>query len=830
MLNLNEYRTKPQALPDLLLYDSLIDDGVMLLQDGALLAGWTFRGPDMASATHEEMSALSARLNTILKKGSQWMIQCDAIRKTAPQYPDKSFFPDPVTKLIDTERQQTFLTEGNHFESEYFLTLTYLPPSEKEERVKGWVFEGEQQKLAPARRTLDFFMAHINNFDEAFRSLFHAQRLKSVIGFDAQGFPFEHDELLRYVRRCVSDENHLFARPEFPVHLNEIIPEADLVGGVAPKLGRKHLKVLAIDGFPHTSYPGILGTLDTLPLQYRWHTRAILMDPQEAIAFLDGVRKKWRSKSRGFVAQILRSNTGAIDRFALEMSADAELAMSEASSGDVQFALYTSCIVLTDEDPERLQQSAALVKKQIQNIGFGCREESVNAIEAWRSTLPGDGYRNPRRVVLHTINLADMLPITSLWSGETLNPSPLMPAGSTALLYAASSGNTPFKFNLHVGDLGHTAVIGPPGTGKSSFLALIAAQWFRYEGAQIIAFDKGFSLKVLAAATGGTFYHIGADPDLSFCPLQHLETAEDLSWASDYVAALCALNKVQVTPVQRNEITRALRLLSTESGGRNITDLCAQVQDKEIREALERYTVDGSMGTLLDSEKDTIASSRFLVFELQTLMGYAKEAMAAVLLYLFHQIERRLTGAPTLVYLDEGWIPLSNELFRDTLRDWFKTLRKYNAVVLLATQQVSDIMNSPIKDVILESCPTLVLLPNAQAENEQSRVHYQSLGLNSREISIIATATPKRHYYVISPLGRRLISLGLGPVTRAFVGVTGIDERQEAESFMATNSGSWPTAWLRSRGLNDWADYHETLARQYQDAQLSSSPEGGRRP
>ncbi len=821
MLNIKEFRTQPQGLPDLLLYDSLIEDGILLLQDGALLAGWTFRGPDMASATHEEMSALSARLNGILRKGSGWMIQCDAIRFASPQYPERSFFPDPVTKLIDTERKQMFLKEGHHFESQYFLTLTYIPPSEKEEKLKGWVFEGGETHSSPARRTLDFFIAHINHFDEVFKSLFHAQRLKCVVGFDDRGFPFEHDTLLRYVRRCVSGEDHPFAKPEYPVLLNEIIPVADLTGGVAPKLGRKHLRILAIDGFPRTSFPGILGSLDTLPMAYRWHTRAILLDPQEAQAFLDKVRKKWRAKSRGFISQILRSNSGAVDQFALQMSADAELAMSEASSGDVQFALYTSCVTLVDEDLDRLQENMALVKKQIQNIGFGCREETVNAVEAWRGTLPGDGYRNARRVVLHTINLADMLPITALWSGETENPSPLMPEGSPALLYAASSGNTPFKFNLHVGDLGHTFVGGPPGSGKSAFLSLLAAQWFRYPDAQIIAFDKGFSLKVLCAAAQGTFYHIGADPNLSFCPLQDLDSPEDLSWASDYVATLCALNGKKVTPAQRNEITHALRMVAMDKK-RNITDLVGQIQDAEIRDALQRYTLTGSMGALLDSETDTMTTSRFLVFELQTILGYSKEAMAAVLLYLFRQIEKRLTGKPTLVLLDEGWIPLSQEIFREKLRDWLKTLRKHNAAVVLATQQLSDIINSPIKDVILESCPTQILLPNAQAENEQSRVHYQSLGLNAREISIIATATPKRHYYIISPLGRRLISLGLGPVTRSFVGVTGAEERQETEEFIAQYPKTWPAEWLRSRGLSEWANYYEQLARDFQAAEPAS--------
>jgi type IV secretory pathway VirB4 component len=94
--------------------------------------------------------------------------------------------------------------------------------------------------------------------------------------------------------------------------------------------------------------------------------------------------------------------------------------------------------------------------KTIQNLGFSCRTETINAVEAWRGSLPGDGYSNVRRVLLHTLNLADMLPTTSVWAGLRENPSALMPKHSPPLVFAATSGATPFRVNLHVSDLGHT--------------------------------------------------------------------------------------------------------------------------------------------------------------------------------------------------------------------------------------------------------------------------------------------------------------------------------------------------------------------------------------
>jgi len=138
----NEHRKHPRGLADLLLPYALIDDGILLQQDGSLLAGWSYRGPDMMSAAAAEMDALSARLNHVLRLGSGWMVQCDAIRSHAPGYPEQGSFPDAVSRVIDDERRQQFMDEGAHFESEYFLTLTYLPPPEVEERAKGWLFEG----------------------------------------------------------------------------------------------------------------------------------------------------------------------------------------------------------------------------------------------------------------------------------------------------------------------------------------------------------------------------------------------------------------------------------------------------------------------------------------------------------------------------------------------------------------------------------------------------------------------------------------------------------------------------------------------------------------
>lgn len=821
-MRITQHKARARGLADLLLPFALIEDGILLQQDGSLVVVWSYRGPDMHSATHAEMHALAARLNSILRLGSGWMIHTDLIRSRAPGYPDRGSFPNVAMRIIDDERRQQFTDEGAHFESEHFLALTYLPPVESEERLKAWVFDGRGKNNSGVARTiLERFKAKIDLFENVFSSLFRVERLKRVEVEDDFGFVHSHDRLLRYFRRCLNGEDFPFFLPEIPAYLNETLGTDDFSAGVEPRIGNKHLRIIAIDGFPRASFPGILGEIDSLPMEYRWNTRAILLDPEEAGGILDKNRKKWRSRIRGFKDQILKSQNGAINLYAQMMAEDAEQAMGVAASGDVQFVQYSSNIICLDEDVDRLGENVRTVMKVIQNLGFSCRLEAVNAVEAWRGTLPGDGYRNVRRVLLHTLNLADMLPITSVWAGEKANPSRLMPKKSPPLLFGATTGATPFRINLHVSDLGHTLMCGPSGAGKSTALGLIAAQWFRYPRAQVFAFDKGYSLFVLTKAADGEFYDLGGDKtELAFCPLRDIDSDSDLTWAIAWLEDLCTLNGLIITPKHRNALTAALQQLRL-SPSRTLTELSANVQDMEVREALQFYTLSGPLGHLLDADEDLLTDGRFLTFETESLLQLDDKAVIPVLLYLFRRIEKRLDGAPTLVTLDEAWAYLRHPVFRERLRDWLKTLRRMNGLVLLATQNLSDICKSEIGDVILEMCPTKILLPNAEAKNPASKEFYDRIGLNSRELDILQSSIPKQHYYFISPLGRRLVSLGIHNVALSFVGVNGKEERQLVEDLIEEQPLTWQSAWLRMRsaaakdsGLAEWADYYERLENQ----------------
>nr|EES53902.1 MAG: probable conjugal transfer protein (TrbE) [Leptospirillum ferrodiazotrophum] len=134
-------------------------------------------------------------------------------------------------------------------------------------------------------------------------------------------------------------------------------------------------------------------------------------------------------------------------------------------------------------------------------------------------------------------------------------------------------------------------------------------------------------------------------------------------------------------------------------------------------------------------------------------------------------------------------------------------LRKKNASVVFATQQPFDVVNSPIRDVILESCLTKIFLANPEAVAGPSREAYRTMGLSDRSVEIIGQMTPKRQYYMTSPEGKRVFDLGLGPVALAFTGVSDRDELARARAILSSCSPGreFAARWLEHRNLPEWA-------------------------
>ena len=405
---------------------------------------------------------------------------------------------------------------------------------------------------------------------------------------------------------------------------------------------------------------------------------------------------------------------------------------------------------------------------------------------------------------MHSLNLAHLLPVAGVWTGEETCPCPFYPKNSPPLLHGVTQGDTPFRLNVHVGDVATAFIAGSMGTGKSVLVDTVAAQLRRFRNMSLFCFDKGMSMYALCKASGGQHYHVAGDHrELAFCPLQHLGTDADRAWATDCVEQIVNLNdeKNPVTPRERNEIARSIDSMH-RNGHRTLSNFVATVQVERVREVLFEYAIDGSFGKVFDADQDGLDGlGNFVCFEVEELMGLAPKYSLPILWYLFRRIERCLHGQPAAILMDEAWVLLDHPVFREKVREWLKTKRKQNCAVVMATQSLTDIPEG-LLPVIKQECLTKIFLPNANALQEDQAALYHNFGLNDRQIEVLSTATPKRDYYYTSPSGRRLFSLELGPLALAFVGVSDKETVAEVQKLERAFGERWVEEWLSRKGLS----------------------------
>jgi len=804
MLNIGEYRQKADHLADHLPWAALVAPGMVLNKDGSFQRSFRFRGPDLESATPSELVAACARVNNVMRRfGSGWAVFVEAERFPAPGYP-MSEFPDDASWLVDEERRAQFESGGAvadagrrairpHFETGYYLTLLFMPPADNVASAERVLIETPDDH---SRRDWRYELA-------AFQA--ETDRAYDLLGqVLAEIAPLDDSETLTYLHGTVSTNRHVVQPPETPMYLDAVLADTPLRGGLDPVLGEHHLRCLTILGFPGSTQPGILDALNHLEFPYRWTTRFIALDKTRANKALTNLRRQWFNKRKSisqFVREVMHNEpVQLLDSDADNKMVDADAALQALGGDHVAFGYLTTTICLTDADRHRVDEKVRAVERIINGLGFTTIRESLNGVEAWLGSLPGHVYANVRQPLVHTLNLAHLMPLSSVWAGPRRNEH----LDGPALFHAETSGSTPFRFSTHVGDVGHTLIVGPTGAGKSVLLSLMAMQFRRYPGAQVYLFDKGNSARAAVLGLGGSHHDLGLDGGLAFQPLRDIDDPSERSWAADWLHSLLEHEGVALTPDIKETIWSALtNLASAPERERTLTGLSVLLQSNALKSALQGYTLEGPYGRLLDAAEDKLALAKVQCFETEGLLHQARVVLP-VLTYLFHRLESRFTGVPTLLILDEAWVYLDNPAFAARIREWLKVLRKKNVSVVFATQSLADIANSAIAPAIIESCPQRIFLPNERAVEPQSRAFYEQFGLNDRQIELVARGVPKRQYYLQSRRGNRLFELGLGPIALAFCGASSPADQAIITQANSRGGQGFARRYLVARGLG-WA-------------------------
>lgn len=827
-----------RATSDLLGFAEMVAPGVLRMKDGGFVTGFSIRGADLESAGERAWDTAAEACNGALRVlSSGWSVHVESARRPVKRRLSRAFV-EPVSVLIEQERQRM-----QFMDTAQWVFVTYTPPAMERggflARARDWALERPRSGSAgdALRADLVAFERTVEAFERALSTGMSVRRFRSGQ---------TNDELLQALRYCLRGEWAPTRLPSVPVCIDTLLAEG-LQQGDPMTLGRQLVRAISLRGYPGESFAGILSVLEQLPMEYRFSQRYIVQDYRRSDATLEMRQRNWEQSERSIFAQMVGLQ-GRVRLHARQRAEELDVAKMELDAGEVIYGQHTAVVLVRGATVEEVTERTRMVERALEGTGFVCQVETHNGLEALIGSLPGHTKPNVRRPVIHSLNAANLAPLSREWPGHASCPSPYFRKGSEALATVRARSGARFCLNIHAGDIGHTLVVGPTGAGKSVMLAFLAERFTRYQdqGARVYCFDVGRSMMTLAKArTDAVHVDFELDPP-QLCPLGVLDSEEEIAWATGWIEALLGFQRVAVKPAQKRLILEALRTFSRARGSRSLSNFLSTLQDEELREALQYYTRGGPAGGILDGDRTEVETAPFVVFEMASVQAKGEAVLAATVLCLNRMLERQQDGSPRLYLMDEVWRTLASDGAASRLNEMLLESRKKNCAVVLAAQTLSQVFASSVRDVVLESCKTRILLPNPDATAGGIRELYaEHLQLTGSQIEAIASATPKREYFLSGPDGVRMFELAVGPVALSFLGVDTKPAFERVRELEDEYGPSWPVQWLRERELEAAAERlereqryvlqglgkkHEATTTEYDEQEThreASGPRGG---
>ena len=741
------------------------DEGIIYLKPGALMRSYSFTCPDLGSSSAEEIAAISNRMNELIRRqGSEWAVHFEVLRKRSKKYPDSEFHTQ-LGHIINERRKDLFKNEKYHYENFFFMTFTYNVKSDILSKGSSFLYKKDNSSTEyynkqNVYKELQFFRDQTNEFI-------------SFISSNIFITPLNNDEVVTYIKSCLTTEWIKSFSPSTPTFFDSFITSEDLRTGECLKIGNKYCPIIALRDFPTETYPAMFDILNRTGIEYRWSTRWIGIDKQIANKLIEKYQKRFNNSRQSWGQAFAAATTGVTsDRYdasAVAFEEETNEAKVILAKDMISFGYYTSCIEVWDEDYNVAIDKADYIRKLINSTGFGAKLEKLNSFQAWLGMLPGNNYANVRKSLLTSGNCSHLVPLSSLWSGDFYNKTTYEMFGNTAPLFVGGSYNSPFYFNMNVGQLFHTAIFGPSRAGKSTWLCLLESQWFKMrKDAQVIVLDKGKTARGVCMASGGTFVEPGLDK-VSFQPLKNIDTEQELLVAAEFIKCCLEEQHVKIDARISEDITTTLKLMSDtkEYNQRTMTTFQQYAQEKDVKLGIHPYTLAGQYGMIFDAQDTNFDFSRFTMFEMGTLMNLGEQCVIPALMHIFSLIEKKFAkmndsnGHPTLLVIDEAWVFLQNKYCANKLDDWFRTLAKQRVALVIATQDAPSVVKSSIISTILANCQTKIFLPDPTATSVVASPAYQTLGLSESEIWTLSQSTMKQDYFYKSVEGARMFQLEL---------------------------------------------------------------------
>ena len=771
------WNAKEARAGDRLPYARLADENTLLLRDGSLMMALQVPGLLFETEDTDALNAQAVTREVMLRSSldARFALYHHVIRRQV-EVELEAEFPDPLSAHIDTIWREK-LADGSLFINDQFVTLLRRPARGKAgigERLAKKFRRKSEDGMEPDPRELRALRAAAQAFCASL-SDYGARILGDYQG--AGGQP--NNELLELLSALYNGEMRPVRRPPDETDIGHMLPYRRASFGLdAMELrgaqGADYAAILSLKDYPDATSPGLLDALLRMPFEMVVSESFAPQDRQTAREKMDLAIRRLRSADED--AQAERAEMlGARD--ALGTSA-------------VGFGDHHLTVLVRAPSLEALDDAGAAAAAALADMGAIAVREDTNLEPAFWGQFPGNEHYLVRRAMISTANMASF----GSFHGFALGQAEGNHWGDAVALLQTTSA-TPFFFNFHHGDLGNFSVIGPSGSGKTVVMNFLVAQAQKFSPRTIL-FDKDRGAELFIRGIGGRYDRISAGQPSGFNPLALPDSAATRAFLRDW---LCVLLKAE-GPEELTLIAQAVDAAYANDASlrrlRHFRELLAgarRPQAGDLADRLGSWIEEGEHGWLFDNAHDWLdLTNRVLGFDMTALLENPR-LRTPTMMYLFHRIDERLDGNPTMILIDEGWKALDDEVFAARIRDWLKTLRKRNALVGFATQSARDALDSRISTALVEQTATMIFMPNARARAED---YCDGFGLTAHELSLIRSLPAhSRCFLVRQPDASVVVRLDLSGAPELLTMLSGRESTMRRLDAIRHSVGDDPARW-----------------------------------
>ena len=709
-------------------YARHVDDHTIETRDGLLMQIVQVRGLLFETADTDEINYRKQLRDAALQAigSSRYAVYHHIIRREA-EVSLGADYPDDFSRRLDSSWRSK-LSSRRLYVNDLFLTLVRRPLQGKVgslDRLRqrfGRTIEKfdttryELQQLSQAR---DALIAALGNYEPRLLGVYETEQGPCSEPLEFLSYLFNGE--MRPVLLPMQDVGDYlpYRRVSFGQDAIEL--------GRAGATSRQFAGLVSIKDYPGQTAPGMLDQLLRLPFELTVSQSFGFVERQAALSRMNLALRRMRS---------------AEDE-ALSLRGELTDAKDNVAAGRAAFGEHHMTIAIRANSLYDVDEGVAEVQASLADLGILSVREDIALEPAFWAQFPGNFKYIARRGLVSTSNFAGLASCHNFSLGRAVGNHW---GEAVTLLETTAAG--PYFFNFHQGDLGNFTVIGPSGSGKTVVLNFLLAQARKF-APRIVFFDKDRGAEPFIRAIGGRYDVLRPGIPSGLNPLQLPDTPGNRKFIIDWISVLAGgvdgeeagriKDSVDANFDQPAENRRLRYIVELFRGGHRPhgTDLWSR---------LTPWWGDGERAWLFDNEFDlTDLASESVGFDMTQVLDDPTVRTPAMM-YLFHRVEERLDGSPSIIVVDEGWKALDDDVFVRRIKDWEKTIRKRNGIVGFATQSAQDALESRIASAIIEQAATQIFMSNPKA---QAREYIEGFGLTEHELELVRTIPDSAHCFLI---------------------------------------------------------------------------------